>query len=409
MPSPFQVFSFREDDWELKDHKKRKAHKKSRSGCLRCKAKRVKCDQGTPDCHRCQRNNQICIYGSLDQTSAALVVDQQTPGTTLTIPRGPQSSPSGVREYGTSSDFLMNHMEHRGAIFDVPQTHSALPLLKDYPYLRPIILAVSAAHLRHHTPGTDKHLMAEHYQQAIALRSFQGQLAQPIDSRDQDWKDVLILAAMLVNMLVCILPPEEDMSPMTRPQADPYLSWVFSPRPDRLRWLSVLLGLRPLLMVTRPWDGDTNLQEILDASDDEKGTFSRQDWGLDDVPTAWIRIFGLQNDTAPAPLRLLAAVRRLEPTKANMFRYMQFIGRLEPEFRDLLYDRDPKAMWAVGYWMGLVCRFQNLWWLLRRTHRDYVAVTLWLESLHLDKKPEPEGSMWAEMLEDLRDACIWEF
>jgi len=38
----YQVLSLSEFDSKLRDYKKRKSHKKTTSGCLACKAKRVK-------------------------------------------------------------------------------------------------------------------------------------------------------------------------------------------------------------------------------------------------------------------------------------------------------------------------------------------------------------------------------
>ncbi|EHA51431.1 hypothetical protein MGG_13350 [Pyricularia oryzae 70-15] len=42
--------------------KKRKAHRKSRTGCLGCRIRRVKCDEGRPRCRACLRRNESCRY-----------------------------------------------------------------------------------------------------------------------------------------------------------------------------------------------------------------------------------------------------------------------------------------------------------------------------------------------------------
>ncbi|KAF2839450.1 hypothetical protein M501DRAFT_954919, partial [Patellaria atrata CBS 101060] len=43
----------------------RRSHKNSHHGCSQCKASRVKCDEHTPQCLRCQRRNQPCSYQNL--------------------------------------------------------------------------------------------------------------------------------------------------------------------------------------------------------------------------------------------------------------------------------------------------------------------------------------------------------
>src|SRR5271154_5678303 len=40
----------------------RLAHKKSRRGCQRCKARKVKCDELQPNCSACQRHGVPCTY-----------------------------------------------------------------------------------------------------------------------------------------------------------------------------------------------------------------------------------------------------------------------------------------------------------------------------------------------------------
>ncbi|GAM86969.1 hypothetical protein ANO11243_049900 [Dothideomycetidae sp. 11243] len=42
--------------------KSRKSHTKSRSGCNRCKQRRIKCDERRPDCATCLRRGLICVY-----------------------------------------------------------------------------------------------------------------------------------------------------------------------------------------------------------------------------------------------------------------------------------------------------------------------------------------------------------
>lgn len=43
-------------------HSARLGSKKSRSGCLNCKARRVKCDELRPNCRRCQDTGRPCKY-----------------------------------------------------------------------------------------------------------------------------------------------------------------------------------------------------------------------------------------------------------------------------------------------------------------------------------------------------------
>ncbi|OTB05832.1 hypothetical protein M426DRAFT_319513 [Hypoxylon sp. CI-4A] len=46
-------------------------HKKSRTGCMRCKQRRVKCDETRPSCGSCSRHAVECVYPSAGQILAA--------------------------------------------------------------------------------------------------------------------------------------------------------------------------------------------------------------------------------------------------------------------------------------------------------------------------------------------------
>lgn len=43
----------------------RLSHKKSRKGCLRCKGRKVKCDEARPVCTACQHHNLFCEWPNL--------------------------------------------------------------------------------------------------------------------------------------------------------------------------------------------------------------------------------------------------------------------------------------------------------------------------------------------------------
>ncbi|KAK6952253.1 hypothetical protein Daesc_006788 [Daldinia eschscholtzii] len=62
------------NDSSLQEHKPRGPrlyHKKSRTGCTRCKQRRVKCDEIRPSCGSCSRHAVECVYLATSQTSSS--------------------------------------------------------------------------------------------------------------------------------------------------------------------------------------------------------------------------------------------------------------------------------------------------------------------------------------------------
>lgn len=50
-------------------------HNKSRAGCYRCKAKRIKCSETKPKCHHCLKNAAQCVYPDHQRDSPPLQIN----------------------------------------------------------------------------------------------------------------------------------------------------------------------------------------------------------------------------------------------------------------------------------------------------------------------------------------------
>lgn len=305
--------------------------------------------------------------------------------------------------YGTPRMVLMHHFQYLFADLAMLENAGVGPILSlglCRPFLLDSILAVSASHLRSQSTSKSSHRVAEHFQQALAIKHFQGALEAPLD---QETADALLLTAMFLNLLSFSVVEDDDMEK----------SWVFSSHPDRLSWLSLSLGIKPLIYATESFRQDTILGWMFEPSEDEAKTF-HGDWeylNLHQVPSHWLELVGLHRDTKPGqrlfePIRILNETDRLEPKPEYFFLYVHVIGCLDFEFRDELERRDETALWLMGYWLGLICRY-DYWWLRRRVWRDYRAVCLWLDRCGLRERPGSEGEMWTKLLRDLEAAPYW--
>ncbi|CAK7225143.1 hypothetical protein SBRCBS47491_005791 [Sporothrix bragantina] len=110
-----------------------------------------------------------------------------------------------------------------------------------------------------------------------------------------------------------------------------------------------------------------------------------------------------------APLRVISELRHIEPNERSMLQYFQFIGQLDNDYRQKLFERDEKALWIFGMWMGLLCRFDNVWWTRRRTRCDFRAIRLWLHLVGVAQRPGREGQIWQQLLQDMDDTWGYNF
>ncbi|KAH6973061.1 hypothetical protein BKA56DRAFT_593225 [Ilyonectria sp. MPI-CAGE-AT-0026] len=64
--------------------KLRRRHKKSKTGCLDCRRRRVKCSEEKPECRACCRRGVECQYSSSTDPSPAMQHDETSPASTST-------------------------------------------------------------------------------------------------------------------------------------------------------------------------------------------------------------------------------------------------------------------------------------------------------------------------------------
>jgi hypothetical protein len=297
----------------------------------------------------------------------------------------------------------MHHFRHlfpELQMVDSAQVNSILALGLSRPYLLDAILAVSASHLRFQSSSKSSHRVAEHFQQALAITNFQGALGEPLD---QQTADALLLTAMFLNLLSFSVVEEEDIGS----------SWVYNRGPESLGWLSLSLGIKPLIYATETFRENTILSWMFDSPYDGSQPFhdSKDLIHLHDVPSHWLDLVGLTRESnAEANLfhavRILKETDKLEPKSHNFFPYVNFIGSLDAEFREDLERQDETAMWLMGYWLGLLCRY-DFWWLRKRVRRDYRAVCLKLQAKGVRDRPGEEGVMWRKLMDDLDMAPDW--
>lgn len=83
----------------IPDHKK---HKRTRSGCFTCRARRIKCDETRPVCDRCRKGNRDCVYPT-PGTSGSMASAGSRSGSKSKAPR-PQSRGSDSSSHVEADD-----------------------------------------------------------------------------------------------------------------------------------------------------------------------------------------------------------------------------------------------------------------------------------------------------------------
>lgn len=299
----------------------------------------------------------------------------------------------------------------------MPGRDEIVSLAQSHSLVRNTLLAITACHLRHMSPDILQHRIAEHAYQSLAIQDFQTALQTPSKSLGQQGVNALLLAALLLNMIAFTLPHQDDGA-----EDDPTSSWVFSFNEDRLGWLALQAGLRPLLISLSAY-----LDKTVAFLDPIMFGHGKAGWRdilnyqtLSIVPESWIRAFKLKRDETfqcesqhanpngvfgPATIAL-AYLRSVHPPQSMILLNWVFLTKIHGDLKFLLYKRDERALWLLGYWLGLMCRYEGIWWCERRVRRDYEAVRMRLQELRLGERAGVDGLYWKDMMRELECAPV---
>ncbi|KAH6885198.1 hypothetical protein B0T10DRAFT_462254 [Thelonectria olida] len=408
--------------FQLREHKKRKFHVKSRSGCIHCKRKRVKskpviskqCDETHPICKRCQRNNTPCVYDTEPNSIQRRRLQNEGFADPLAQPeyRSELSTQYASPPGATTIDMLLNHFTQN--YLYITECSWMMPpwtAWLERPYLCTVTLAIAACHLRYHVARPKAHVLAECHLKDVSVHSFTRALSECQVTNDTDvtvtdtpgGAEALVGTALTIHMLAFALVDD----------VDPSACWAFSSDPDRLKWLEFQLGVKPFINGLNTSKLDARMAQMIDFVND-RGLNLTKDGGLGvtDIPDRWQWLMQLQQgdsfspDVLAAPLRALAEMRETEADFMNIYIYMQFVGKLSLDFIQLLLNNDQRALWIFAYWLGMLGRY-GYWWMRARIERDYYGILLFLQSTvrwhSADQADEEEDDEWESLMIELNN------
>lgn len=246
------------------------------------------------------------------------------------------------------------------------------------PFLMHVILTLTATHDRLLSTSKDnaKRSIAEAYHWSQGAALLNQKLSAPI--RPQD-RDALWAAAAILGLLSIA---EIEAS-------TPWEAWPLkASEPSDLGWLDMSHGKEAIWKATDPMRPDSIFHAM---KDDYRVLMIRPALcEIHDMPKDLVELCHLNRVAQPTQnpyftaVSLLTRVWHLKCTPALMTRYMQFLGFMDPAFKSLLHEKDPRALLILACWFGPMC--DSLWWMARRAKLECQAICLYLELFHPHEK-----------------------
>lgn len=178
---------------------------------------------------------------------------------------------------------------------------------------------------------------------------------------------------------------------------------------EDLSWLKMSEGKKQVWEMTNPLREGGAFKEAIEIEKNRSQTDYQRalDPGLDALFPYVTKLYNLDS-SAPAstegdPYRTTASIiQRLVPieaTRSTIMWFLSFLGHMEPEFRQLLEEKDPQAMLLLAWWYAKLIPY-DAWWIKRRAVLECQAICLYLEKIL------PEESEVRRLLAFPRSVCF---
>lgn len=251
------------------------------------------------------------------------------------------------------------------------------------------VFAVTCLHLNHLVPLSQRNQAKEMHHWSKAIRLYQSALEQPLNLNHGD---ALLATCMLMNAL-----------PLLPESFKPKDSWIFSDNPSAMNWLCLQSGLRVLIQMTAPYRQNSIWNTAFSQYSADTKPFPESLLGREGLhPVDLVDLCGItdfsteQTNAYLEPFRMLSAMLDIpRPDFENMsdedpadidtantyyLRIVSFIGRLLPDFCNLLRRRDVPALLIFAHWLGLMCPLSR-WqvWIEGRLRTECIAICMYLE------------------------------
>lgn len=220
-----------------------------------------------------------------------------------------------------------------------------------------------------------------HYYHATALLN--DRLSKPIEEKDKDalWGCAALLGACTIASIDAKTSEE---------------AWPLKPNDlGDLDWLRMSDGKKEVWRLVDPMREGSLWKEVLDSRNQEDpmpyncrvpelevlAPFLNNTYNFDP--------FEENHEGEKSPYHTAASIlvrlMELECNHVNIMYFLSFLGHMDPRFRQLLHEKDPKALLLLAWWYGKMCQY-GVWWQKRRMKLEGQAICMYLERYHADRE-----------------------
>ncbi|KAI2783328.1 hypothetical protein F4815DRAFT_491494 [Daldinia loculata] len=383
----------------------RRSHKKSRAGCRRCKARKIKCDEVHPRCGNCTKHGVACDFEHPGIVDTLSPVETPRPTTstsncdspsTSTLPPTPSvESSTPLPLYRNPEPLPLTNSNKSNRMMELKLLHhyttitcqtlaisspvsekiwrDTVPNLAftGAEFLADALLAVSALHLRSHAPQDQELIRASHSYMASTLSEYSARLGKGITESNAE--ALFLTAALIAFQSTASRIFARDDSSDLKDRSDGYslpLSWFHSFQGIKAVVASSWQWLRHSGIVIPIIESQPALN--LDLSGQNANFFGHLLTGVeeevanqDDPTTQELTRQAYQHAVA-----VLDWAHKIPHTGAPLV----FLATVSRRFVELLESRRPRALAILASYFGLLKSLDSVWWLKGLARREVMGI-----------------------------------
>jgi hypothetical protein len=201
---------------------------------------------------------------------------------------------------------------------------------------------------------------------------FNAKLSQPVkpDERDALWAAAALLGTTAFADIQARTPEE---------------AWPLAPpSPMDLDWLKMTDGKKVVWELANPLRSDSLFNAIANDHDKDIPPKARIGAEMANLPTQLADLLDLNVESTleanpyHASATILAQLMPVECDRSTIVWFLSFLRYLDPRFKTLLDEKDPRALLLLSYWYAKVLRYSQ-WWIWRRAILEGPAICMYLE------------------------------
>ncbi|KAK3718917.1 hypothetical protein LTR37_004833 [Vermiconidia calcicola] len=375
------------------DIRKRKTHKKSRKGCGNCKLRRVKaqhnlelpCDEAHPQCEKCIAYGVTCNYDG-DATDELQLAGEGA-FTFISQPHqyAPAAEPDAAPRDSLSPEGYDDKVERMLGmpleLHDIGEpyyvTEDDVEAMRNFRDKTVWTIGTAQTVRFYRQEMMNMISTIFHHYHGTAL--FNRLLSQPLEysHRDPLWGTAALLGCITIASIEARTTEE---------------AWPLKPSsPEDLDWLRMSDGKKEVWKIVDPLREDSVWRHALDYSaNNDPLPYDHRVPELDLLYPWLIKIYDFDpsssehnEDPYYTAASILVRLLELDCNHSTIMYFLSFLGHMDVRFRQLLHDKDPKALLLLSWWYGKMCQY-NVWWQSRRMVLEGQAICLYLERNHAD-------------------------